>query len=294
MCSSVIAQPYDCIVDEKDLRLVGLDWLARDRVITTSAPSDVNLTAFYEFDGNLLDSSVHGYHGDPCGTIGYEIDPVMGQVLSLPGGSNQFADMHSVGIDGNTPRTIAGWAKADHTNIPDWTLIFGFTGNADGSGGNGSHFNIGSLGGAGIGGVGAHVWGWEERIFTDEEALDWHHYAMTYDGSMILYYGDGVEMDTAPGVSNVRNLVHADRVHVGSRITQDSSFPGKVDEFRIYSVVLSEAEIAYLATQGAPTLHIPIPSAADVYQGEAEGSQWINFNDYSLIASKYLEEILWP
>ena len=45
---------------------------------------------------------------------------------------------------------------------------------------------------------------------------------------------------------------------------------------------------------GAGSLHVPIPSVADVYQGEAPGSQWINFKDYSLIASKYLEEILWP
>jgi hypothetical protein len=67
-----------------------------------------------------------------------------------------------------------------------------------------------------------------------------------------------------------------------------------VDDARIYNFALSEAEVAYLATQGAPTLHVTIPSAADVYQGEPPGSQWINFKDYSLIASKYLEEILWP
>jgi hypothetical protein len=42
------------------------------------------------------------------------------------------------------------------------------------------------------------------------------------------------------------------------------------------------------------TLHIPIPSVADVYQGEPQGSQWINFKDYALIAEKYLEELLWP
>ncbi len=81
------------------------------------------------------------------------------------------------------------------------TLIFGFTGQEDGSGGNGSHFNIGSLGGPG--GVGAHCWGWEETIFSDDEALDWHHYAMTYDGTTIQYYGDGVLMDTDLGKSNV-------------------------------------------------------------------------------------------
>ncbi|NIS49767.1 MAG: LamG domain-containing protein, partial [Phycisphaerae bacterium] len=122
----------------------------------------------------------------------------------------------------------------------------------------------------------------------------WHHLAITYDGTTIRYYADGVELDTDPGKSNDRNLVHADRVHVGKRATSNLCFPGSVDDARVYSTVLSESEIAYLATQGAPTLHVPIQSIADVYQGEAPGSQWINFNDYALIADKYLEQILWP
>jgi len=199
-----------------------------------------------EFEGDATDSSDNGNDGTLVGDITFEDDPVMGQVVSLPGGDNQFVDVGSVGLSGNDPTTIACWAKADHTDIPDWTLIFGFTGTADGAGGNGSHFNIGSLGGPG--GVGAHCWGWEETIFSDQEALDWHHYAMTYDGTTIRYYGDGVYVDTDPGKSNVQDLsIRGDRVHVGSRITQASSFPGKVDDARIYDYTLSHAEIAGLA-----------------------------------------------
>jgi hypothetical protein len=208
-----------------------------------------NLLAYYEFEGNYDDSSGNGHHGTPVGTLGFETDPVRGEVLSLPGGSNQFVEVGAVGISGTMLRTIACWAKADHTSIPDWTLIFGFTGMADGSGGTGSHFNIGSLGGPG--GIGAHSWGWEETIFPDEETLEWRHYAMTYDGTTIRYYGDGVLMDTDPAKSNVQVLVHADRVHVGSRITQDSSFPGKVDDACIYSVVLNEEEIGMVMAGSA-------------------------------------------
>ncbi|MCH8216436.1 MAG: LamG domain-containing protein, partial [Planctomycetes bacterium] len=130
-------------------------------------------------------------------------------------------------------------------------LIFGFTGTAAGGGGNDSHFNIGSLGGPG--GVGAHVWGWEETIFSDEVALEWHHYAMTYDGTTIGYYGDGVPMDSDVGKSNVRDLsASSDRVHIGSRVTQTSSFPGSVDDAVIYSVTLTDGEIAWLAGRTAP------------------------------------------
>jgi hypothetical protein len=292
-----IAQPYDCVVDERDLALVGIDWLLRDEVIDTVEPSDVNLTARYQFEGDYLDSSVHLNHlVDPCGTApGFDTGVVGAQALALDGVEDHLV-VSGVGIEGNMPRTICCWVKSDSMVIADFSLIFGFTGMADGSGGDGSHFNIGytstyisQLEPSFI----AHVWGWEEQILPLD--LDvWHHFAMTYDGTTIAYFADGIEVDTDPDKSNVRNLVHGDRVHVGKRATSNLCFPGKVDDARIYSVVLSDAEIAYLATQGTPTLHVPIQSVADVYQGEAPGNQWINFKDYALIADKYLEEILWP
>ncbi len=221
-------------------------------VITPVDPGAANLVGSWAFDGNVNDGSGNGHNGTLVGSgITFGSDPVRGQVLSLPGGDDIYVSIGAVGISGTMPRTIGCWAKADNTSIPDWTLIFGFTGTASGEGGNGSHFNIGSLGGPG--GVGAHCWGWEETIFSDTEALEWHHYAMSYNGTTIRYYGDGVPMDTDPAKSNVQDLsISGDRVHVGSRITQTSSFPGMVDDAVIYSVQLTDAEIAWIAGRTAP------------------------------------------
>ncbi len=206
------------------------------------------LVADYAMDGDLTDSTGNAPTGVMVGEgITFSDDAVSGQALSLPGGDNNYVFIGKVGILGPMPKTIACWAKADNTSIPDWTLVFGFTGkaNEDGSGGNGSHFNIGSLGGPG--GVGAHVWGWEETIFTDEEALEWHHYAMSYDGTTIQYYGDGVAMDTDPAKANVMDLsLCYDRVQIGSRSTQASSFPGLVDDAMVFNYTLTEAEVADL------------------------------------------------
>ena len=219
--------------------------------ITPADPGVANLVAHYALDGNANDSSGNGHDGTPVGNVSFVNDPARGQVVSLPGGDDQYISIEGVGISGNMPRTIACWAKADSTSIPDWTLIFGFTGTADAQGGNGSHFNIGSLGGPG--GVGAHCWGWEETIFSDEQALEWHHYAMTYDGTTILYYGDGILQDTDVAKSNVQDLaISSDRVHIGSRITQTSSFPGSVDDARIYDRMLTEEEVAWLAGRRLP------------------------------------------
>ena len=245
---------YYWVVDEKDPTFsTNPGHLWSFSTIGNIPITDESLLAWYTFDGTesgvVLDQSGHGNSGIIMGeNIVVVDDSLMGQVLSLPGGDNQFVDCGAVGLSGNDPTTSACFAKADNTSIPDWTLIFGFTGTVDGGGGSGSHFNIGSLGGPG--GVGAHVWGWEETIFSDEEALEWHHYAMTYDGTTIAYYGDGVLTDTEPEdvKSNVRDLsTRGDRVHIGSRVTQSSSFPGDVADCRVYNRVLTEVEITQLA-----------------------------------------------
>ena len=222
------------------------------------------------------------------------VDPTKGNVLDLPGGDNIYVDCNTVGISGAMPRTIACWAKADNTTIPDWTLVFGFTGMANGSGGNGSHFNIDSIGGPG--GVGAHCWGWEETIFTDTEALEWRHYAMTYDGTTIRYYGDGVPMDTDPAKSNVQNLVHADRVHIGKRVTQASSFPGLVDDACVFDKVLTDAEVVSVMNGGAASVspYHRVPSPANVVDPEAANSRAVNFRDYAELLLRWLDENEWP
>ena len=222
-------------------------------LITPVDPGTNGLVALYTFEGNFNDSSGNGHNGTVVGLNGTEVvqDPTRGQVLSLPGGEDQFVEIGAVGISGTMPRTIACWAKADNTAITDWTLIFGFTGQADATGGNGSHFNIGSLGGPG--GIGAHCWGWEETMISDQEGLDWHHYAMTYDGTTIAYFLDGAEIDSDPAKSNVQDLsTSGDRVHIGSRVTQTSSFPGNVDDAAIYDRVLSAEEILWMAGVTTP------------------------------------------
>ena len=228
-------------------------YAAPGELITPVDPGTDSLVAEYRFEGNFNDSSGNGHNGTVVGFDGTQVvqDTARGQVLSLPGGSDQYVEIGAVGLSGNMPRTIACWAKAANTDIEDWTLIFGFTGQADASGGDGSHFNIGSLGGPG--GIGAHCWGWEETMISDEAGLNWHHYAMTYDGTTIAYFLDGMPMDSDPGKSNEQDLATSgDRVHIGSRVTQVSSFPGNVDDAVIYDRALSAEEILWISGRTSP------------------------------------------
>jgi hypothetical protein len=116
---------------------------------------------------------------------------------------------------------------------------------------------------------------------------------MTYDGSKIEYYGDGVLKDTEPAKSNYQDLsIRADRVHIGSRITQGSSFPGKADDARVYNYTLSWGEIRGLA--GLGDLYLPLESIANLHDEEPINSKKINFKDYSVLTADWLEQISWP
>ncbi|MDH4241572.1 MAG: LamG domain-containing protein, partial [Phycisphaerae bacterium] len=275
-----IAQPYDCIVNERDLALVGVDWLLRDEVITTQIPG-VGPIAQYLFEGNYLDSAGTN-HGDPCGSPVIVVDPARGNVVDLDGSSWVSTDANAIdlGIDGNTPKTVTAWAYTRSFN-------------------NGGIFDMGNY----VAGQNfclrtlttdnlwrTQLWGGADMDFTYDSLDKWVHFALVDEGSQTTVYADGVIV-----AQGARNLATAGTVPF--RIGQynvANYFNGRSDYVRIYNYGLSQAEVAYIVTDGAGTLHLPIVSVADVYQGETPGNQWINFKDYALIADKYLEEILWP
>jgi hypothetical protein len=280
-----IAQPYDCIVNELDLGLVGADWLLRDELIITQIPS-VGPIAQYLFEGNYIDSAGTN-HGTPMGSPSIVSDAVRGNVVDL-NGTNQWVETDAnavdLGIDGNTPKTVTAWA---------YTRSFNGGGIFDmGNYANGQDFCLRTL--TTDNQWRTQLWGGAfDMDFTYDSLDKWVHFALVDEGSQTTVYADGVAVAQAP-----RNLATAGtqpfrigRYQIGGNTLY---FNGRIDDVRIYNYGLSQAEVAYITSGGAGSLHLPIQSVADVYQGEAPGNQWINFNDYSLIASQYLDEMLWP
>jgi hypothetical protein len=130
---------------------------------------------------------------------------------------------------------------------------------------------------------------------------EWHHVVGLRDVNSLRVYVDGVLEGTNDNLPSGYDLsgTHQHNAYIGT-ITdnRDSStykyFEGSVDDVRVYDYALSSEEVAYLATDGGPGIHIPIVSPADLYQGEPEGQQWINFRDWSVLAGSWLEKVLWP
>jgi hypothetical protein len=127
----------------------------------------------------------------------------------------------------------------------------------------------------------------------------WAHTAVTFDGTTTRIYLNGKEIASGP-------FAFADKADASMAIGNthgsagwDAStevFYGDLDEARIYNRALSPAEIAYLAdtTPGDGQLHVPVPSPAELYEGEAQGSRGVNFRDCAVLADMWLEEQTWP
>jgi hypothetical protein len=209
---------------------------------TPAEPDAASLVARYTFDGNVNDSSGHGFNGTVNGAPTY-VTGKDGQAVRF-NGTTDYVVVGSVGISGAAPRTISGWVKPDTLTLTDWTNIFGFT---SAVGTNNLSFDMNKRGGENQYCI--HVYGWERNIMAID--LEWHHLAATYDGVTIAWYGDGRFV-----ASEARALNTEDNVHMGKRANNNAYWPGSVDEVRIYNQALSAGEIAWLAGKTEP-LHTP-------------------------------------
>ncbi|MHC4109990.1 MAG: LamG domain-containing protein, partial [Planctomycetota bacterium] len=307
-----IAQPYDCIVDEKDLRVLAGDWLLRDELITTVAPDDANLVAYWPLDIDFLDYSGNGFNGDPNGDAELVTDANRVKVLRL------YSDGDFVNCGNPTDPCALDFGTGN------WTVSAWFKTTMSGTGDENKGV-IYAKGGDRGGGHRYALYVNEEQgtqgritLVTDDNVNkrvvnssvivndgDWHHVVGLRDVNDLRVYIDGLPDGTISTVPTGYDLsgTHQHNAYIGV-VTNNSADPngtvlekwlqGSIDDVRIYDYALSSEEAAYLAVDGAPGLHLPIPSPAEVYDGEAPGSQWINLKDYSLITGSWLEKILWP
>ncbi len=277
----------NCVVDMPDLEILTDNWLISDWQVSPVAPSTSGLTAYYQFQNNLADSSGNGHTGDPCGTtVGYAAGQT-GQALNLDG--TAYVNVGNVGITGAAPRTIAGWAKASvpADSIAAWTNVFGFTG----ASASGRHFDIQAVGDTTTtsqGYYGLHVYNLQANLTPIDQ--DWHHLAGTYDGTTVRGYADGHQAVSADGTLDTEGILQ-----IGKRGDLNNMWSGLVDEVRVYSRALSQAEIASLAGKTAAfTQDIGLLLTPQDGNMDTNGDGVINFADYAGLIDTWLDEQFWP
>jgi hypothetical protein len=137
----------------------------------------------------------------------------------------------------------------------------------------------------------------------------WVHVAATYPNpsgipadanSYARIYLNGGQVASGPwrfshGDDSTIDLTIGCSQDVNAQTNAPTSFYGYLDEVRIYNHALEPNEIAYLAdTTPDGNLMIPIPSAAEIYEEEPEGSRVVNFKDFALVANNWLVGFEWP
>ncbi len=242
---------------------------------TLAKPStDEGLIAYYPFSGDAKDATGHGHDGTRVGssaTFSSDV-PTSGTPSSLSlkgtaGGSDDYVsvpDDPALDFDSSTPMTISLWAKK---NVD--AGVYHILGKRDGCGAanyqlafdsGGFHFNSGQY--PGQSGTSGRLDASGNSDLTKDE---WTHLAVTYDASHTLtLYEKGANV----GSANNFDLGGASDapLEIGASGTCSNTFPGLLDEVRIYNRALGEAEIGSLAkptpSDATPPTTTATPSVA--------------------------------
>ncbi len=207
-------------------------------------PGTEGLAAYYPLDNDVLDASGNGNDGTITGDPTF-VEGVAGMAMEFDG--DDYVNC------GNGPSlqiqdaiTMAFWFQVESFQNT-WE---GFMAKGDDSyrvsrgGGTGDATHMGISGTSVGGGSG---WFNGTVIVTGGQ---WHHMAAVYDGAEGRIYIDGVLDTTSPGTGQI-NISNFD-FWIGNNSQQTGRFfHGLLDEVMIYSRVLSEAEIRYLAGERA-------------------------------------------
>lgn len=204
----------------------------------SAAPSTAGLIAHYTLDGNVLDSSGNALHGTVNGNPLYT-PGIFGQALTFDGVGDYVDCTNNVKYDAITDKiTVAAWIQVDIFDVTFQAIVtkgdssWRLSRNTET---DGVHWRANGPDPA-------------LRVNSTVSVNDgeWHHVAGTYDGTSARLYVNGrLDGSLATTGSVAKN---AQKVFIGGNAEQMARlWKGAIDEVRIYSRVLTEAEVRYLA-----------------------------------------------
>jgi hypothetical protein len=303
----------DCMINGRELEIMANTWLAEDDVITPTTDPNIlgGLVAYYpmnEGSGTIIDDAndnpshqgTFSTAGISWATPGVIID---GNGTSAVYVNGQAGSRISIGtLDPVGPTggfTLSIWAKWGGLGQTSQGLI----GKRDGWASNdvlrfmfevfgNNQLRLGSYANS----------AYSQANIMQTQIGRWAHIAATVNGNdanNVTFYLNGQDVGTGTctlGTNTTATMTIGNTQSTTAWEGSPEVFNGELDEVRIYNRALSPAEIAYLAdtTPGDNSLHVPVPSYAELYEGEPEGSRIVNFRDFAFLANMWLEEQMWP
>jgi len=280
----------DCAVDFQDLQDLANTWLDKGYNVYPAAAPEAPV-AWYKFDGSA-DDSAGAAHGQIHGSPTY-VEGIYGRAISLDGykDSVEITDAPYLFARIRTAITIAFWQygtdSIHHTdtlccsnyvyNVYDPTIAINLgTWKSPGK----YNWDCGS------------PWSFDSRLsgshnYKTEWSGRWNHWAFTKDvnsGKMQIFL-NGALYDSRTGSNSPMSGITSFEIGSGWY----GGYDGLIDDFRIYDYALSQAEIAYAATNGTGIFDLPLLLPADL-----NSDNRIDFKDFALLADNWLENHLWP
>jgi len=126
-----------------------------------------------------------------------------------------------------------------------------------------------------------------------EWAGRWNHWAFTKDirvgpegekGRMEIYL-NGELYDSLTGTDTPITGITSFEIGSGWY----GYYDGRIDDFQIFDYALAPAEIAYVATDGTGVFRHGSSSPADL-----DASGLVDLHDFSILATQWLQDGLWP
>ncbi len=217
-----------------------------------SASLTDGLIAYYPFNGNANDESIHGNHGLTQGGVHLTTDRFQNEnsAYSFDGIDGHIVINDSESLDISGPITITSWILTNNTSIGNAIVnklgstlesrngYYTYVSDYDVA--NKFHFGL-TCDWPQIGQTGSSTTSVDDGI--------WHHVTGTYDGATIKVFVDGRLEDSKSYSSGI--LTNDNQLNIGwdpwnSYGHENRHFNGKIDDVRIYNRALSEDEIRAL------------------------------------------------
>jgi tetratricopeptide (TPR) repeat protein len=195
------------------------------------------LVAWWKFDGDATDSSGHGHHGKLLGDARIISETQRGQVLRLDGEGDYVRIASGTDFDLTGEITVAAWIKVNKFD-KNWQSIITKGDSAWRLARERDQDSLQFC--CGPGGIRRLARG--SREVDDDQ---WYHVAGVYDGTRICLYVDG-KLDVSVS-STGRIDTNREPVYIGENSERRGRFwDGLIDDVRVYSYALSEAQIEAL------------------------------------------------